>query len=52
MSPAAQNLVIANNLDPGKIKPTGPKGLLLKEDVLSYIESKPAETTQKNIEKP
>ncbi|CAG9331246.1 unnamed protein product [Blepharisma stoltei] len=41
MSPAAHNLVLANHLDPSKIKPSGPKGLLLKSDVLSFIDSHP-----------
>lgn len=39
MSPAASNMIHAQHLDAEKIKSTGPKGLILKEDVLNYIES-------------
>lgn len=43
LSPAAHNMVLVNQLDPTKIKPTGPKGLLLKSDVLEYLNNKKPE---------
>ena len=56
MSPAAQNMIHAQHLDPGTIEATGPKGLILKEDVLKFLESgrskesKP-NTVEKKVEK-
>jgi pyruvate dehydrogenase E2 component (dihydrolipoamide acetyltransferase) len=49
LSPAAHNMVEAHHIDPVLIKPSGPKGLILKEDVASYLEThktpaKPAST--------
>lgn len=38
LSPAVSRLVEENNLDPSKIKATGPNGRLLKGDVLAHLE--------------
>ena len=42
LSPAVRKLVEEHNLDPRQITGTGPKGRLVKADVLAYLESKPA----------
>ncbi|MDH5410910.1 MAG: 2-oxoglutarate dehydrogenase complex dihydrolipoyllysine-residue succinyltransferase [Alphaproteobacteria bacterium] len=43
LSPAVRKLVEENNLDPGAIPATGPKGRLTKGDVIAFMESaKPA----------
>jgi len=42
LSPAVRKLVADNNLDPSAIKGTGKNGRILKEDVLSAINSKSA----------
>lgn len=50
MSPAAHNMIDAQHLDSSKIQPTGPKGLILKEDVLNFIESSKNEGKQAKVE--
>ena len=45
VSPAAFHMIEANHLDSSLITPTGPKGLILKEDVLKYLESKNTKQT-------
>jgi len=42
LSPAVRKLVEENNLDPKQITGTGPKGRLVKADVLTFMENKPA----------
>jgi 2-oxoglutarate dehydrogenase E2 component (dihydrolipoamide succinyltransferase) len=42
LSPAVRKLVDENNLDPAQIKGTGPKGRLVKGDVLAYLENRTA----------
>jgi pyruvate dehydrogenase E2 component (dihydrolipoamide acetyltransferase) len=39
ISPAAQNLIQVQHIDPAMIQATGPKGLILKEDVVKFVES-------------
>lgn len=39
LSPAVQRLVNEHNLNPAKIKGTGPNGRILKEDVLNFIDA-------------
>eukprot|EP00039_Didymoeca_costata_P019502 m.337776 g.337776 ORF g.337776 m.337776 type:complete len:320 (+) comp18229_c0_seq1:73-1032(+) len=39
LSPAVLSLVNKHNLDPSLIPPTGPKGHILKGDILSFLES-------------
>ncbi|MDH5558140.1 MAG: 2-oxoglutarate dehydrogenase complex dihydrolipoyllysine-residue succinyltransferase [Alphaproteobacteria bacterium] len=39
LSPAVRKLVDENNLDPGAIPATGPKGRLTKGDVIAFMES-------------
>ena len=57
MSPAAQNMIHAQHLDPGTIEATGPKGLILKEDVLNFLEKSHGtkdskqNTVEKKVEK-
>ncbi|MEQ8864313.1 MAG: 2-oxoglutarate dehydrogenase complex dihydrolipoyllysine-residue succinyltransferase [Thalassobaculum sp.] len=45
LSPAVRKLVEDNDLDPGKIKPTGKDGRLVKEDVQKAIEAGNAKRT-------
>jgi 2-oxoglutarate dehydrogenase E2 component (dihydrolipoamide succinyltransferase) len=47
LSPAVRKLVEEHSLDPAQIKGTGPKGRLVKGDVLAYLESKPAPAATK-----
>ena len=42
MSPAVRKLIEQHSLDPNQITGTGPKGRLVKADVLAYLEGKPA----------
>jgi len=42
MSPAVRKLVEQHSLDPNQMTGTGPKGRLVKADVLAYLEGKPA----------
>lgn len=46
LSPAVHRLVSENNLDPSKIKATGPNGRLLKEDVLNHLDDKKSAKSQ------
>ena len=52
MSPAASTMIHALHLEADKIKSTGPKGLILKEDVLSYIEASKVKEKVPAPEKP
>ncbi len=45
ISPAAQNLIEKNRLDPTKIEATGNRGHIIKEDVLNYLKEQKTETT-------
>lgn len=47
LSPAVRKLVEEHSLDPAQITGTGPKGRLVKGDVLAYLESKPAPAAAK-----
>jgi pyruvate dehydrogenase E2 component (dihydrolipoamide acetyltransferase) len=40
MSPSAQRLIHSQKIDPSKIQPTGPKGHILKEDVINFVQNK------------
>ncbi|NKB56162.1 MAG: 2-oxoglutarate dehydrogenase complex dihydrolipoyllysine-residue succinyltransferase [Alphaproteobacteria bacterium] len=42
LSPAVRKLVEENNLDPAQITGTGPKGRLVKGDVLAFLKNRPA----------
>tara|TARA_Y100000588_G_scaffold296547_1_gene317045 strand:- start:55 stop:1347 length:1293 start_codon:yes stop_codon:yes gene_type:complete len=42
MSPAVRKLIEQHSLDPNQMTGTGPKGRLVKADVLAYLEGKPA----------
>ena len=42
LSPAVRKLVEANKLDPKRITGTGPKGRLVKADVLTFMENRPS----------
>lgn len=37
LSPAVRHLIFQYNLNPSQIQPTGPKGLILKGDVLKFM---------------
>ena len=39
MSPAAHNMIETLHIDPNKIYASGPRGLILKEDIISYVEN-------------
>ncbi|MDB5325474.1 MAG: dihydrolipoamide succinyltransferase, partial [Phycisphaerales bacterium] len=39
LSPAVRRMIDEHQLDPSKIKPTGPGGRLTKEDVIKYLDS-------------
>jgi 2-oxoglutarate dehydrogenase E2 component (dihydrolipoamide succinyltransferase) len=43
LSPAVRRLVAENDLDPGKIKGTGPAGRVTKGDVVLYLEGRPSD---------
>ena len=45
LTPAVRRLVKEMNLDPNQIKGTGKGGRLLKSDVMAYLDTKEAETT-------
>ncbi|XP_030056651.1 pyruvate dehydrogenase protein X component, mitochondrial [Microcaecilia unicolor] len=42
LSPAARHILDTHGLDPSGIIPTGPRGIITKEDVLRLLEQKPA----------
>ncbi len=47
LSPAVRKLVEEHNIDARQIKGSGPKGRLVKGDVLAYLESRPAPAAAK-----
>ena len=47
LSPAVRKLVEENNLDPKRITGTGPKGRLVKADILAHLENRPAPAAAK-----
>ncbi|CAK0775700.1 dihydrolipoyltranssuccinylase [uncultured Gammaproteobacteria bacterium] len=52
LSPAVRKLIDDNKLDPSKIKASGKDGRLTKEDVLAYLEAKPATATAVPAQRP
>lgn len=52
MPPSVRRLVSEKGVDVSKIKGTGPNGRITKGDVISYLESKAAETPAKQEQKP
>nr|XP_033784084.1 pyruvate dehydrogenase protein X component, mitochondrial [Geotrypetes seraphini] len=42
LSPAARHILDTHGLEPSGINPTGPRGIITKEDVLRLLEQKPA----------
>ncbi len=48
LSPAVRKLVEEHNIDPKQVTGTGPKGRLLKTDLLTYLEGKPAASAAKS----
>ena len=50
LSPSVRRLVAENNLDVSRIKGTGPAERITKGDVLLYLESMPAESSQTPVE--
>ena len=46
MSPAVRKLIEQHRIDPNQMTGTGPKGRLVKADVLAYLEGKPATFTK------
>ncbi|XP_029438105.1 pyruvate dehydrogenase protein X component, mitochondrial [Rhinatrema bivittatum] len=42
VSPAARHILDTHGLDPSSIVPTGPRGIVTKEDALKLLEQKPA----------
>jgi len=49
LSPAVRKLVEEHNIDPKQVIGTGPKGRLLKMDLLTYLEGKPAASAAKSV---
>ena len=52
VTPAAQRILGEHGLSPDDVRPTGPGGRLLKEDVLRHLESPPAKATASQPEAP
>lgn len=54
IGPAALHLLNMHKLKPGDITPTGPQGIILKGDVLAFVESggKPQPTTEQPKQQP
>lgn len=46
LSPAVHRLITENDLNPSKIKATGPNGRLLKEDVLNHLDDQKSAKSQ------
>ena len=44
--PAAERVLAEHQLKPEQVKPTGPGGRLLKEDVLRHVQAKPGQSVQ------
>ena len=47
-TPAVRKIAKENKLDLSKIKPTGPKGRITKEDVLLYLQNGPSPRSQES----
>ena len=47
ISPLAKKLAIENNIDMSNIKGSGPRGRIIKEDILTYLESRKGDANQR-----
>ena len=51
VSPAAQNLIHVQHIDPAMVPATGPKGLILKEDVVNFVENSAGAKEDRQVKK-
>ena len=49
LSPAVRKLVEEHSVDPRQVKGTGPKGRLVKADILAYLETRPAPAAKPTV---
>ncbi|KAK2842070.1 hypothetical protein Q5P01_012270 [Channa striata] len=52
LSPAARHILDTHGLDPNLAKPTGPRGLVTKEDALNLLKTAPAPKASQSMDAP